>query len=505
MTPEEIAELFQEMEAELFDSMARNLKRHEAWEAEEGFEWVQWQAEMINGLRDYREEVQDIVNGTYNKAIPEMEKLLKDAYHFAGEKAEFDLARFRGRNVSQRFFSVSPRMRSLIENVLYDVDRTRYAALNRMNSKLVSVVQKVDLMKQFGTITLPQAVDRASRELVAAGLDCIEYKNGARVSIDSYVEMVLRTSGRDAASLAEGEKRDEWGEYYVITTIFGMTCPICAKWQGKVLIDDVYAHGKPDGKHTMLSTAKADGFLHPNCGHKPVTYMDGITELPDPVDEEESRKSYEAQQKQRYYERNIRKYKRLEACATDPENKKKYADKVKEWNGALNDHLKENPYLRKRPWRTSDSRIGVQRPKALEMKRRRTNEDGREVIDQPTYNKLTKSFKRNGGIIDRSKNAEIHLQKIGANASYFAGANVIFFREEPTISDVLEETFHAKQDRRKAFGDKLTNKVYLLREIEAQEYLLSMIEEYKIPIEQTEQTIKNLEYYKEQYEKLYGR
>lgn len=353
MTAEEIAELFREMEDNLFASMARNMGAHEAWEEEEGFEWVQWQAEQIKGLRAFREEIQDLVNATYDKAKPAMEQMLTDAYHYAGERAAFDLKRSTGRAIEQQFFGVSPKMRGVIDNVLNDIERTRYAAINRMNSGYTSMLQRADIYAQSGTMTIPQAVDMASKDFVAAGLNCVEYSNGNRVGIDSYVEMALRTSSRDAAAQAEGEKRDEWEEWLVISNVINTTCPKCMKWQGKVLIDDVYAHGKPDGKHKMLSEAKSNGFLHPNCRHKPRTYIPDVTKIPDQPEKAKTKEQYNAEQKQRYYERNIRKYKRLRECSLDADNKAKYDSKVKEWSKALDEHIESNPSLRKNPWRSS--------------------------------------------------------------------------------------------------------------------------------------------------------
>ena len=280
MTPEEIAKIFEEMEDYLFQSMARNLNKHEAWEFEEGFEWVQWQAEQINGLREFREEIQDIVNHTYDSALPHMEQLLTDAYRNGELRAETDISRARGVPAQQSFFGTTPKMRGLVENVLFDINCTRYACINRMNSGYTSILQKADLYAQSGTMTIPQAVDMASKDFVSAGINCVEYSNGARVGIDSYCEMALRTSSRDASALGEGSRRDAWEEHLVVSNVINTTCPHCQKWQGKVLIDDVYANGKKDGKHPLLSKAKEEGFLHPNCRHKPYTYFEGITKLP---------------------------------------------------------------------------------------------------------------------------------------------------------------------------------------------------------------------------------
>ena len=52
-----------------------------------------------------------------------------------------------------------------------------------------------------------------------------------------------------------------------------------------------------------------------------------------------------------------------------------------------------------------------------------------------------------------AEEAARHLEMTGASASYFAGANVAFIADDATVSGVLEEMYHAKQDRTKMFGE----------------------------------------------------
>lgn len=108
----------------------------------------------------------------------------------------------------------------------------------------------------------------------------------------------------------------------------------------------------------------------------------------------------------------------------------------------------------------------------MEMPRRRQAQDGHEIIDKPTYNKLTRSFLRKGGKIIRGEDAARHLASTGATASYLVGANAAFITDDATISDVLEEMYHAYQDRTKMFGDITDMAVVYMREIDAQKYLL---------------------------------
>lgn len=135
---------------------------------------------------------------------------------------------------------------------------------------------------------------------------------------------------------------------------------------------------------------------------------------------------------------------------------------------------------------------------------RRIGSNGQQIIDKPTYNKLTKDFRKNGGIIIRGKRAEEHLSKRGAYASYFPSLNAAVISDEATVSDVLEEMYHAQQDRTNAFGKSVTDEVMLKREIDAQKYLLSVSKKYNIPDEETAVTKKNLEYYENQFKEKFG-
>ena len=134
---------------------------------------------------------------------------------------------------------------------------------------------------------------------------------------------------------------------------------------------------------------------------------------------------------------------------------------------------------------------------AGEMLRRRQSQDGHEIIDKPTYSKLTRSFIKAGGLIIRGEEAAQHLKLSGASASYVTGANVAFISDEATISDVLEEMYHARQDRAKMFGEITEDLVWLKREIDAQKYLLRVAQKYKIPAVETAVTLENLKRYEE--------
>ena len=363
--PYDLREIFESMEYDLIKSLKRNFERHRLEEIAEGFEWEMWQVSKLRNLEKFRQANRDIIG----KYAPETEKIIHETLSqsfSAGEKkvvkaienldeftAEFLFPQGKNHGATRTpeniFFGMNDkRLEALIQSVTNDFKKAENAVLRKMDDAYRQVIYKAEMNMSAGVKTLSQAIDMATIDFLEQGLNVIEYKNGRRVNIASYAEMSLRTASQRATFLGEGKKRDEYGIHLIVISAHANTCDKCMPWQGKVLIDDVYSSGtKADGSYPLLSTAMEAGLFHPNCRHTPTTYFPGISRLPNVPDEELGRRNYQAEQKQRYIERNIRKYKRLEAGSLDLNNQAKYHEKVKEWQGKMREHLEANPQLRR--------------------------------------------------------------------------------------------------------------------------------------------------------------
>lgn len=137
-----------------------------------------------------------------------------------------------------------------------------------------------------------------------------------------------------------------------------------------------------------------------------------------------------------------------------------------------------------------------------EQYHRRIGKRNREIIDQPTYNKLTREFLRRDGIIYRDEEAERHLDASGNGAAYIMGANTVFFRRDATVSEVLEEMYHAHQDRTGMFNQYPIDEVSLRREIDAQKHVMMLKTRYKIPESEMEELQINLDNYEKELDEL---
>lgn len=397
----DIGDIFRQMELDLITNMKKTFKLHEIEEGKEGFKWEQWQRAKLRALIAYRLKNKKIVDSYTNQIIKNVDeqlgrqyrdaednfislgkRILKKVKSFFGLKGKDDIkvdpklglpvdtseqqktreyiSAMRGEppTVSEdnSFFKMNDKkLSALQETVKNDLNKAQASVLRKMDDVYRQTIFKTHVYLQSGATTVYKAIDMATKDFLNKGIDSITYSNGAKVNIASYAEMCLRTANHRATLLGEGKKRDEWGIHLVVVSAHANTCELCAPWQGKVLIDDVFSHPSSQyieeysKKYPLLSEAIKAGLLHPNCRHTLATYFEGITNLPKIPDEKEAAETYKAEQRQREMEREIRKYKRIMAGAMDEGNLKYAQDRVKQLEKELRSFLKLHPELRRAP------------------------------------------------------------------------------------------------------------------------------------------------------------
>ncbi|HBI6976340.1 TPA: capsid protein [Clostridium perfringens] len=374
----DIRAIFEQMELDLISSMHRTFYFHQAEQIKEGFQWEQWQRTKLRSLEEYRQRnkklveeynkpIQEAINreiqGNFTKGQENTEKLIDEVkIQFPEDIKELQtvreyIAKELGKEnkppKEENFFGVNEKkLNALKETVTNDLKKAQMSVLSKMDDVYRQTIFKTHVYLQSGAKTINQAIDMATKDFLEKGINSITYKDGKQANIASYAEMCLRTASQRATFLGEGKKRDEYGIHLVVVTAHANTCKMCEPWQGKILIDDIFCHGtKNDGDYPLLSEAVGKGFLHPNCRHTLATYFPGITRIPIIPDGKEAIKLYEAEQKQRYYERQLRKWKRLKVGTCDEESKELANKKVEELEKTLMDHLENNKELRRNHYR----------------------------------------------------------------------------------------------------------------------------------------------------------
>ena len=123
----------------------------------------------------------------------------------------------------------------------------------------------------------------------------------------------------------------------------------------------------------------------------------------------------------------------------------------------------------------------------------------RRPINITKQKELLKDFMKSGGFVWQDDKAANYLNARGVDACCL-GSDLIVLQKRPLVSEILEELFHAKQFKNGLVIDDEKSKI--IAEIEAQEYLMSVSEEYNIPKSEQKQTEIALKTYKQKLKEL---
>lgn len=484
----DIEKAFRAIEDELIHSMIRNFKQHRAEETKEGYNWSAWQIEQLKSLEQYKKANAEKFSSRFSNINASVEELIKEARAQGGSEQEeqilkaikngFKAAKPPGQGMEAAFFRLNDKkIEALAKATKNDLSKAEHATLRMANDKYRQIIFNAQVYANTGAGTYEKAVDMATRDFLSAGINCIEYKDGSRHNIKEYAGMAIRTADKRAYLTGEGEKRKEWGVTTVIVKKRGNACPKCLPFCGKILIDDVWSGGVPDGKHKLMSQAIAAGLYHPNCKDIHTTYFEGITKYGEPYTDTELKQiesDYNEEQKQKYAQRQAERFDRLEKYSLDDDNKKMYAARKKQW---------EKQADSKQAYKT----VNRGESKIAEVKNNR-NINISEVEDykgevyisdkanikpralHEIYNNTMKAMELWG--ISKNRRPEIRIvsyEELEAYGKYNAVDNVVYYIPEVVSEDIVggkaiteyHEMWHMKQaEKFRSKGWNITKENY---------------------------------------------
>ena len=417
MADYDIGTAFSEIEDELISSMIRNLKRHQVEELTEGFEWTQWQALQIQALEDYKRKAAQKFGAKFSSINDKIDDMLTKTYNDSATAQEQQILRAIKKGLPQtmaanvgtgviqgEFFKTNDRkLDALIKATKNDMQKAEYAVLRMTDDKYRKIIFNAQVYANTGAGTYAKAVDMATKDFLAAGINCIQYKNGRRVNIVSYAEMAIRTANKRAYLQGEGEMRKKWGIHTVILNQRVNACPKCSRFVGKVIVDDVWSGGTAKeaekSGYLLMSDCIKQGLYHPNCQDSHTTYFGDI--LSDEDEEETNEQSeeeqassddnaqstitetsqnehieqlesngqitpqqqrineqlYDAEQQKNYCEYQANKYGRLSKYSLDEDNQRRYSARKSEWKRKLSEVKESIQNFKKSVAKSTESSI----------------------------------------------------------------------------------------------------------------------------------------------------
>ena len=517
--------------------------------------------EVAQNTMAYKREVRNIINGITKEALKTGDNIVASAGNMSWVN-DLSVWKSQGKQLSDGFLptminAISEQTIDALKNI---TNTTGFKTMSGMES--IEMLYRNELDKAVikicsGTFDQQTVLKEVVHNLANSGLRSIDYASGRSMQLDTAARVALRTGCHQLSAQIMDSNIKQTNENLVYVSSHwgarneGVGVANHEQWQGKLYFIrpgiDYSAEAQRIGQDRIMDLWYATGYsvdgahtsnplgLHGyNCRHHHYVWFLGASSLPKvqpvPTPVTINGKTYDyfaMTKKLRSMERSIRALKREKDASQRlglpvDELSAKISAKTREYKefsvsagvpiktshlryeSGSSDITKTTSYLdyQKIIKDSKDAFDGSQEQYRKGATFRKITGDHIEIVDNPTYNKLIRPVIKNGGIVIRgTPEVEQHLEQYNATASCLN--DVILFSNKVTVSDVLEETYHFRQNRLLLNNDKSIQERCILNEIDAKEYLLSMEKKYNIPIRETEITRSQLESYRKELIKFH--
>lgn len=327
-----------------------------------------WVNTKLLELRTLRARLERDLRGMDTTAARAITEVLTQAYLAGGAAAVADLdTAGLGTDVA-----LPPARSAALEHLAAATVQTVVAVnpvlLSAVEHTFRTVIAEASSQVILGASTRAGAAQSALDRLLGQGIKGFHDSAGRAWDLTSYVSMAVRTSAGRAAIDGHLDHLGANGLDLVIVAAGPRDCPVCARWDGKVLsrtggtaTGAVSLPNPADGRSVRLTiagtveAARAAGWNHPNCRCSLAAYLPGLTPRERPAYDQAG---YDAQQRQRAIERAIRTWKRRQVLALEQDGPaaKAAAVKVAAWQQVMREHLGANPVLKRQSTREQITR-----------------------------------------------------------------------------------------------------------------------------------------------------
>lgn len=337
----------------------------------DGIESPLWAEIKLRSIGDLRAAVERVTVALERDTTGAVARALAEAYGRGRQSAIADMGAVNGARAAQarRVLPNAPAVDRLAASYATDT-RPVYSRITRAAVDIYrSVITRVTAGPLLGTETRRQASQRALTKFAGDGISSFTDKAGRNWEMASYAEMAVRSVTARAAIEGHVDALQELGVGLVVVSDAPLECPLCAPWEGEVL-----TLSGPPGPRTIraehataterrgvlrrprtvpvhvvgsLTEARAAGLFHPNCRHSLSIFLPGVTKRPQAPPHPQGA-TYEDTQRQRYYERQVRAWKRRAAAAMDDATRARANRRVRDYQARIRALTAETGLPRKR-------------------------------------------------------------------------------------------------------------------------------------------------------------
>ena len=321
---------------------------------------LEWQAKKLEEMGALTADAIKLIAKQTNRTEKEIVEMLEKASVGNLKMSDLNKAYSTGMvYVDPMAVMASPALRDTIELSYKELGQSykliQTKALESVQQAYMDIVNRAYIETASGAFDYGSSIRGALRDFADKGITGATYRrpNGKLVhySIEGAIRRDTITAVNKLANKVSEQMVTEIGaEYVEVSAHIGARVsadPIAnhAGWQGKVY----RLEGEDEYPNLKESTGYPDDILGlggVNCRHRMYPFFPGIS-VPNPhqIDEAENRKVYEATQKQRAMERNIRAIKKrlivAKACG-DTEKAKEYRTKLTQKQAEIEQFCKDN-------------------------------------------------------------------------------------------------------------------------------------------------------------------
>jgi hypothetical protein len=246
------------------------------------------QAELIRLLQtveptrtvtQYRKELLQQVNKELallnSRATPLMENLIKEAYIkgviYVNRKLNIKMKSTKEADILKELSKTHRKtINVFIRNKLGELNDVNYFIGRQIKDNIQKSVEDAVGLKLTTNETLKECKKNILKNFAENGITAIKTKNGRFIRLDTYAEMVARSTTREVTNTATILQVQELGYDLVKISEHPGACPICQKYQGRV-----YSISGKDLRFPKLDIAFSSGYanIHPNCRHTLEPYI----------------------------------------------------------------------------------------------------------------------------------------------------------------------------------------------------------------------------------------
>ena len=313
--PQRLIELYAEVEADIIADMCARLSKMDFIPSTE---WQYKKLIEMGYVHDYIIERLSAVSGVTKKEIEQL--MAKSGI----QALKADSVIYSKAGLNPPAINASPALQQVLQtginnaNGLFE-NLTRTTA-NTATRQFENVLDKAWLQITSGAFDYNTAIKSAVKELTVKGVQSVTYPTGHADYLDVSVRRAVVTGVNQTALKLQDALADELGSDLVETSAHSGARPSHAEWQGRIFSRSGTHSKYPDFKKTTGYGTGA-GLGGWNCRHSFFPYFEGMKQVytKSELSEMESKKyeyngqrltEYEATQKQRAIERNIRRWKR---------------------------------------------------------------------------------------------------------------------------------------------------------------------------------------------------